>query len=38
MVLTEMVKENVITMPRAKEIADGVLRGNAHQLYRWERR
>jgi hypothetical protein len=38
MVLTELVKENVVTMPRAKEIADGVLRGNAQQLYRWERR
>jgi hypothetical protein len=32
-VLTEMVKEGVITMPRAKEIADGVLRTNARALY-----
>ena len=32
-VLTEMVKENVISIPRAKEIAERVLRGNAWRLY-----
>jgi len=32
-VLTEMVKENVISMPRAQEIAQRVLRGNAWDLY-----
>jgi uncharacterized protein len=32
-VLTEMVKENVISISRAKEIAERVLRGNAWDLY-----
>jgi predicted TIM-barrel fold metal-dependent hydrolase len=32
-VLTEMVSDGTITMPRAKEIADDVLRGNAARLY-----
>jgi predicted TIM-barrel fold metal-dependent hydrolase len=32
-VLTEMVKEHVILMPRAQEIAQRVLRGNAWDLY-----
>jgi uncharacterized protein len=33
--LTEMVNENEITRPRAKEIAAMVLRGNALRLYGW---
>ena len=33
MVLTEMVDDGTITMPRAKEIAQGILRGNAEKLY-----
>ena len=32
-VLTEMVDDGTITMPRAKEIAQGILRGNAEKLY-----
>lgn len=32
-VLTQMVKENVISISRAKEIAERVLRGNAWRLY-----
>ncbi len=33
--LTEMVTENEITRPRAREIATMVLRGNALRLYGW---
>ncbi len=33
-VLTEMVSDGAISMFRAKEIAEGVLRGNAAKLYR----
>ena len=32
-VLTEMVRENVISLARAKEIAERILRGNAWDLY-----
>jgi predicted TIM-barrel fold metal-dependent hydrolase len=31
--LSEMINDGVITMSRAKEIAQGILRGNALQLY-----
>jgi uncharacterized protein len=34
LVLTEMVSDGTITMPRAKEIAERVLRRNAVELYR----
>ena len=33
MVLTQMVEDGTITMPRAKEIAQEILRGNAEKLY-----
>jgi len=32
-VLSDMVSDGTITMPRAKEIAERVLRGNAAELY-----
>lgn len=32
-VLTEMLKDKVISMPRAREIAERVLRGKAWDLY-----
>jgi predicted TIM-barrel fold metal-dependent hydrolase len=32
--LSKMVAEGAVTMPRAKEIAEALLRGNAAQLYR----
>jgi predicted TIM-barrel fold metal-dependent hydrolase len=35
--LTGMVKDGVIREPRAKEIAEGVLRRNALELYRLEK-
>ena len=35
--LTGMVKDGVIGEPRAREIADGVLRRNAVELYRLEK-
>jgi hypothetical protein len=34
MALSDMLKENVISLPRAKEIAQLILRGNAWSLYR----
>jgi len=36
MVLTEMVTDGTITLPRAKEIAKEILRGNAEKLYGWK--
>jgi predicted TIM-barrel fold metal-dependent hydrolase len=33
MVLSDMVSDGTITLPRAKEIAERVLRGNAEELY-----
>lgn len=33
LVLTEMANDGTITMPRAKEIAQEILRGNAERLY-----
>jgi len=37
-VLTDMANDGTITMPRAKEIAEEVLRGNAARLYHLENR
>jgi len=36
LVLTEMVDDGTITMPRAREIALEILRGNAERLYGWQ--
>lgn len=35
-VLTQMMNDGVITRERAKEIADGILRKNAMDLYHWK--
>lgn len=35
MVLTDMVNDGTITLPRAKEIAGEILRRNAEKLYGW---